>query len=297
MNFENQTFDEERALYGIKNGVVKNCRFDGPADGESALKEAGNIEVRDCFFNLRYPFWHLTDSKISGTELTENCRAALWYDKNIEIESCKLNGIKALRECENVTLKNSEVSSPEFIWKCRNLTVENVQIKESEYPFFEVDGAKISNLKMRGKYSFQYGSDIEISNSELDTKDAFWHTKNVTVRNSVVKGEYLGWYSENLTLINCRIIGTQPFCYCKNLVLKNCTMEGCDLAFERSSVQADICGKIDSVKNVLSGKVSADEIGEIIMEEKIVDKAKSEIICKERGQTSESQANGKCICA
>lgn len=277
MNYENLILDEERALYGISDSIVKNCRFDGKADGESALKEVSRIQVENCYMNLRYPFWHVSEAKISNCELTENCRAALWYDKNISIENCKLNGIKALRDCEAIRLTNTSVSSPEFIWKCRNLTVENVKIAESEYPFFEVRDAKIKNLTMKGKYSFQYDENIEIEDSNLDTKDAFWHTKNVTVRNSVIKGEYLGWYSENLTLINCRIIGTQPFCYCKNLVLENCTMENCDLAFERSTVNATVSGKIDSVKNPLSGKIVADEIGEIIMEESVVDKSKTEI--------------------
>ncbi|WP_191013330.1 DUF3737 family protein [Treponema zioleckii] len=285
--FENKTFDEERALYGIDGAVVKNCRFDGPADGESALKECRNLDVRDCFMNLRYPFWHVVGAKISGTTLTENCRAALWYDKDIIIEESRLGGIKALRECENITLKNSTVSSTEFLWKCKNLNIEDVTIEQSEYPFFEVRDAKIRGLKMKGKYSFQYDENIEISDSELDTKDAFWHTKNVTVRDSVVRGEYLGWYSENLKLINCRIIGTQPFCYCKNLVLENCTMEDCDLAFERSSVNATVNGKIDSVKNPLEGKIVADCIGELILEENVIDKSKTQIVCK----------NSDCECA
>lgn len=34
---ENKTFDMERALYGSQGVTVKNCAFDGPADGESAL--------------------------------------------------------------------------------------------------------------------------------------------------------------------------------------------------------------------------------------------------------------------
>ena len=38
--FENKKFDEERALYGVDGVVLKNCAFDGPADGESALKES-----------------------------------------------------------------------------------------------------------------------------------------------------------------------------------------------------------------------------------------------------------------
>ena len=281
MQYKNLTLDEERALYAVSDSLVKNCRFDGPADGESALKEARNIQVRNSFFNLRYPFWHVSNAKISDCELTENCRAALWYDKNLVIENCRLNGIKALRECDGIILKNSSVNSPEFIWKCRNLTIENVNLEQSEYPFFEVETAKISGLKMKGKYSFQYCRDIEISDSDFDTKDAFWHSKNVTVRDSVIKGEYLGWYSENLTLINCRIIGTQPFCYCKNLVLENCTMENCDLAFERSTVHAEIKGKIDSIKNPLSGKIGADCIGDIIIEESVTDATKTLITVRE----------------
>jgi len=278
---ENQTFDEERALYGLKDLTVKNCRFDGPADGESAFKECRNIDVAGCFMNLRYPFWHVKKAKIADTNFTENCRAALWYDKDILIENSRLDGIKAIRECENISLKNCSVNSPEFAWKSQNLKIENVTIEESEYPFFEIRDAKITGLKMKGKYSFQYDENIEITDSELNTKDAFWHTKNVTVKNSIVKSEYLGWYSENLTLINCRIIGTQPFCYCKNLVLKNCTMEECDLAFERSTIDVEVSGKIDSIKNPLAGKITADSIGQIIIEEEICDKSKTQIICKE----------------
>ena len=280
MIIENQTFDEERALYASKDALIKNCRFDGPADGESALKESRDIQVVGSYMNLRYPLWHVTEAKISGSTFTTNCRAALWYDKDIQIEDSFLFGIKALRECENVSIKNCKVNSTEFAWKIRNLTLENVTIEESEYPFFEIRGAKITGLKMKGKYSFQYDENIEITDSELDTKDAFWHTKNVTVKDSLVKSEYLGWYSENLTLINCRIIGTQPFCYCKNLVLKNCIMEDCDLAFERSGVFAEVNGKIDSVKNPLKGKITADEIGELILEDDFCDKTKTTIVCR-----------------
>ena len=56
---KDKQFDEERALYGSKDITVDNCKFDGPADGESAFKESSNVEVRDSFFNLRYPFWFI----------------------------------------------------------------------------------------------------------------------------------------------------------------------------------------------------------------------------------------------
>ena len=123
---------------------------------------------------------------------------------------------------------------------------------------------------MHGKYSFQYIENAVIRNSDLQTKDAFWHAKNVRVEDSVVSGEYLGWYSDGLTLVRCRISGTQPLCYCKNLTLIDCTMEDTDLSFEYSDVEADVQGHILSVKNPRSGHITADSIGEVILEESIM---------------------------
>ena len=79
---ENRKMDEERALYGSSDITVINCQFDGPADGESALKESSNVTVKDSYFNLRYPFWHVHGLKIDNSEMTDKCRAALWYSDN-----------------------------------------------------------------------------------------------------------------------------------------------------------------------------------------------------------------------
>ena len=101
----------------------------------------------------------------------------------------------------------------------------------------------------------------------------------------MVKGEYLAWYSDGLTLINCKIIGTQPLCYCKNLKLIDCEMIDTDLAFEKSEVEAYITTKVDSIKNPLSGRIQAPEVGEVIMDD---EQAKGEIlICdKKRGKSA-----------
>lgn len=274
-----QQFDEERALYGIKDASILECVFDGPADGESALKECQNINVDNCYFNLRYPFWHVDKAVIKNSEMTELCRAALWYDTDITIENSKLGGIKALRECKNIEMYGSTIVSPEVFWKCDGLKVYNTSL-ESEYPFFESENITIHNLNMKGKYSFQYVNNMTITNSSLDTKDAFWHSKNVTVIDSLVKGEYLGWYAENLKFVRCHIVGTQPLCYCKNLILEDCTMEATDLSFERSEVNATINGRIEGVKNPIKGSIKADEIGELIMETEYVNPSDTEIICR-----------------
>ena len=271
---ENQKFDEERALYGRQNLLVKNCAFDGPADGESAFKECKNIAVENCFFNLRYPFWHDTGLAISGSEMTPLCRAALWYSQNITIKDTKLHGIKALRECRDITLQNCDIISQEFGWSAENLTVSGSKAV-SEYFLLRGKNLTFRDVEFEGKYSFQYVENAIFENCTLNTKDAFWHGKNITLRNCTVKGEYLAWYSENLTLENCTIIGTQPFCYCTGLKLVSCKMVDADLCFEKSQVEATLTAPIISIKNPRSGYIRVPEVGEIIMDDK---DAKGEIL-------------------
>jgi len=261
---ERQSFDQERALYHLQNTAVEDCVFAGPADGESAFKEARNIQVNRCQFSLRYPFWHVHQFQLTNCTMDEKARAAIWYAVDGSIQHCNLNGIKALRECSKVTISDSTINSPEFGWKCDDISLYDTDIT-AEYLFLDSKNIALNRVHMGGKYSFQYVENLTIKDSNLDTKDAFWHAKNVTVQNSTLKGEYLAWFSDSLTLINCKIIGTQPLCYCKNLKLINCTMEGTDLAFEYSDVEASVIGHIESVKNPRTGQIIADSVGDIIL--------------------------------
>lgn len=260
---ENKTFDQERALYGTRDLLVRHCQFDGPADGESALKECRDITVQDCFFNLRYPFWHDHGLTIAGSELTPLCRAALWYTEHAEIRDSKLHGIKAVRECGDIKISRCDILSPEFGWSTRGMQMADTHV-ESEYFMMRSDHVYLDKVDFKGKYSFQYVQDMVIEHCVLDTKDAFWHAQNVIVRNSVVKGEYLGWYSDNVTFENCLIQGTQPLCYCTNLKLVNCCMGGCDLSFERSQVEATLSESPASIKNPLSGTITIPMETEVI---------------------------------
>ena len=266
---ENMTYDNERALYNIRNTLVKDCTFAGPADGESVLKETRDIIIDNCTFSLRYPIWHAKKYELRNSQLDEKTRAALWYSDDGIIENTDICGVKALRECKNTVIRNCRIKSVEFGWKTDNTKISDSKII-SEYIFLDAGNIEISHLDFKGKYSFQYVQNLVIKDSVLDTKDAFWHAKNVTVTDSVIKGEYLAWFSEGLTLKRCKIIGTQPLCYCKDLKLIDCEMQECDLSFEYSDVEAEIKGHIDSVKNPMSGKIKADSIGKIIYEDSII---------------------------
>lgn len=266
---ENKQFDEERSLYNLKNSDVVSCVFAGPADGESVLKEARDINVIDCKFSLRYPMWHVKKFTLEKSSMDELTRAALWYADDGVIKDSVLGGIKAVRECNRISLDNCKIVSQEFGWKSQDISLKNSEI-EAEYLFLDCKNISLKNVQMKGKYSFQYIENLTIEDSVLDTKDAFWHSKNITVKNSVVKGEYLAWFSENLTLENCKISGTQPLCYCKGLKLINCTMEGADLAFEYSDVEADVKGDVISIKNPKSGTIVVDSVGEIIWDDPVM---------------------------
>ena len=272
---ENKRFGCERDLYASRDLIVKKCRFEGPEDGESALKESRNIIAEDCFMDLRYPFWHIDGIAVRGGEMTENCRAALWYSEGVEITDTKMHGIKALRECADVRMTGCDVVSPEFGWSTHRLTMRGCTA-DSEYFLLRASEIEAEELSMTGKYSFQYIENAVFERCRFDTKDAFWHAKNVTVRNSVVKGEYLAWYCENVTFENCKIIGTQPLCYCKGLKLVDCRMEDTDLAFEKSDVEATVLTPVVSIKNPRSGRIVVPSVGEIIRDDP---ESRGEILC------------------
>lgn len=276
---KNQQFPYERDLYNIKDTKIINCRFEGNLEGESALKECHNIELINCLMDLRYPLWHDTNVLLKDVTQTINCRAALWYSNNIIIETSKLNGIKAIRECENIKINNSIINSNEFGWKSNDFDIIDTSI-ESEYIFFLANNINANKTKFSGKYGFQYITNSNFENCTFMTKDAFWHGKDITVKDSYVEGEYLGWYSENLTFINCTIKGIQPLCYCKNLKLINCNLINANLAFEYSSVDATINGYVESIKNPLSGQITVDDVGEILFTDDVTVKCNGKIKIK-----------------
>ena len=266
MVIKNKRFGEERALYNLCDTKIVDCRFEGEEDGESALKEASNIELENTYMDLRYPLWHVSNAKLDNVEMTSNCRAAIWYSKDFSINNSILGGIKAVRECSNITITNSKINSLEFGWKSNNICIENSELI-GEYLFLDSNNIKINNLNFTGKYSFQYVNNLKIENSNFKTKDAFWHASDVLVYDTVLEGEYLAWYSKNVTLVRCHIKGTQPFCYCENLMLVDCTMEDTDLSFENSEVYATIKGNVKSIKNPRLGRIEVDSLDEFIIED------------------------------
>ncbi|WP_295732190.1 DUF3737 family protein [uncultured Muribaculum sp.] len=265
---EHQEFGGERPLFASHHLHLIDVTIHA---GESALKECSDIIAEKCRFEGKYPFWHVDGFRIKDCLFTPGARAALWYSSGLEMTDTRVEAPKMFREMQKLLLERVVIpDAQETLWHCSDVTMRDVEVHGADYLLMHSADIEIERYRHQGNYSFQYCRNVEIRDAEIDSKDAFWNTENVTVRDSSLKGEYLGWHSHGLHLINCHISGTQPLCYAHDLILENCTFDAdADLAFECSTVHADIRGAITSIKNPTSGRIVADSIGELILDENI----------------------------
>lgn len=280
-SIKNEKFGGERPLFQIHNTRLENIEI---TDGESGIKCCSDLEADGCKFYGKYPWWHVDRSVITNCYFAAGSRSAIWYSNDMRMENCVIDGPKFFREMKNLNLKDVTINdADETFWKIDGLTVNNVTLHDGTYPFMFCTNVKVDGLVSDSKYVFQYVKDAEIRNAKITTKDALWETENVTVYDSELNGEFLGWHSKNLRLVNCHITGEQPLCYAEGLVLENCTFgSDCDRMFEDSTVNADIRGKVTNIKNPISGKITADNIGSITLDEHIKQPADCKIVIRKQ---------------
>lgn len=267
----------ERALFQSKGLEIVGCTF---ADGESPLKESADLDIKDTTFDWKYPVWYSRNVKIKDCRLTLTARAGIWYTHKISFIDCNIEAPKTFRRSQDIEIINCNMpNAEETLWACRGVKIENVRSK-GNYFAMNIQDVECNALELDGDYSFDGAKNVVITSSRLISKDAFWNSENVTVKDSYISGEYLGWNAKNLTFINCTLESLQGLCYVENLKLVNCKLINTTLAFEYSTVDADIVGSVDSVKNPTSGRIVADGYGEIIMEADKVDVSATEIITR-----------------
>ncbi len=277
----------ERALFKGEGLRIYDTIF---ADGESPLKESRDIELYGCMFKWKYPLWYSRDITVKNSTWFEMARAGVWYTRNITVEDSAIEAPKNFRRCGDVTLRNvSFPNAAETLWSCDGVTLERVTAK-GDYFAMNSQNIEVQDLTLYGNYSFDGARNVVIRNSRLLSKDSFWNSENVTVYDSFISGEYLGWNARNLTLIGCTVESLQGMCYIENLVMKNCKLLNTTLAFEYSTVDADITGRIDSVLNPSGGIIRADSIAELTIERDKVNPSKTKIIYRQSG-------GGSCVCA
>ena len=272
----NTEFGGERPLFASHDLHIDNVTI---REGESAIKECSNIVATNCRFEGNYPFWHVHGFTIKDCYFAVGVRSALWYSDHLKMQDTVIDAPKMFREMNDIEIENVEMNdADEVFWRCERINVKNLKLHGGTYPFMFSTGISVDGLESDSKYVFQYVKDVVIRNAKITTKDAFWEVENVTIYDSELNGEYLGWHSKNLRLVNCHISGEQPLCYAHDLKLENCIFDAsCYRAFEYSTLDADIRGAITNIKNPTSGRIVADSIGSVTLDENIKAPADCEI--------------------
>ena len=280
-SYEEYVFTGERALFAEEDAQISQSIFE---DVESPLKESRHIDISDTIFRWKYPLWYSNQIKANNITLLDTARAGIWYTNHITIKNSTIQAPKTFRKSSHILLEQVTFNqAEETLWNCSDINLKDVQIT-GDYVGLNSRNIKAKNLSLVGNYSFDGAKNIEISNSRIISKDAFWNAENVVVKNSTIVGQYLAWNAKDITFINCTIESNQGLCYVENLKLENCRLLHTDLAFEYSTVEADITSSIESIKNPISGYIKAPKIGEIIFDD-------SEIVSENTIITTGEMAN------
>ncbi len=267
----------ERPLFGSHSLRIYDTIFD---EGESPLKESSDIELYGSMFRWKYPLWYTKDVTAKNCTWFTMARAGVWYTERVTVEDCAIEAPKNFRRCRELTLRRvSFPDAAETLWSCDLVTLEDV-VAKGDYFAMNCSDMNVTGLTLYGNYSFDGVRRATVERSRLLSKDAFWNSEDVTARDCFISGEYLGWNAKNLTLENCTIESLQGMCYIDNLVMRNCKLLNTTLAFEYSTVDADITSKIDSVINPTSGIIRCESIDELIIERDKIDPSKTTIICR-----------------
>ena len=265
---KDKEFGGERPLFATHDLRLENITI---IDGESGIKQCQNIEADNCKFYGKYPWWHVDGARITNCYFAPGSRSAIWYTNDLTMKDCVIDGPKFFREMERVELENVTINdADETFWKVKDLKLHNVKLHDGTYPFMFSENIYIDGLESDSKYVFQYCKNVEIHHAKIVTKDSFWECENITVYDSEIDGEYLAWHSKNVRLVNCHLAGEQLLCYAQDLVLENCTFDAaCDRLFEYSTLEVDIRGHVENIKNPTSGHITADSIGSITIDENV----------------------------
>ncbi len=272
-----QVLTGERALFGSNDLAVYDSIFE---DGESPLKESSDLMLSGCMFRWKYPLWYCRHVDVEHSSWFETARAGVWYTDDIRVRDCVIDAPKNFRRCHGLTLEQVSFSrAEETLWACEDVILRQV-FARGDYFAMNTANVEAEDFTLVGNYSFDGAKNVTVKNAQMLSKDSFWNAENVTVKDSFITGEYLGWNAKNLTFENCTIESLQGLCYIDRLTMRNCKLINTTLAFEYSTVDAEITSRIDSVLNPTSGTITAEHIDELILEKDKVDPTKTKIVCR-----------------
>jgi len=261
----NAFYEGNRACFWVEDTQFDEVRF---YPGEAALMHCKNIEAIHCEFLGHFSLWNTSRIEITHCHFTRYACSGIWYAYDVKVEDCIFNAPGMFRRVKVLIIKNSSFTDArECLWDCNNVKLTNVDVVHGDYILMRSESIDIREAQLQGDHAFYGSRNIIITSTYLDSASALWNAENVTIYDSVLEGDCLGWHSRNIRLVNCTLRGRQPFCYASEIRLEKCIMEDAEDCFENSSIDADLQGHVISIKNPRQGRIRADSIESVIIDE------------------------------
>lgn len=263
---QNERYAGERPLAFSRDLLIMHTALGA---GRGALLEGEHIEAHQCTFDAQRAFWHGHACNISHSSFSEQAADGIWYAEGIDFRRNQVQAPRFFRHSSELHLEDCTFTqAAETLWMCSDIQIRDCTFAAADYLFMHSGGIAGRKLQIEGRGSLQYIRDSELHDCVISGEDALWGCQNVKIYDSELQGSCLGWHSSKLHLISCTIRGRQPLCHARNLIIEDCRFgEDCELAFEYSSVIANIDGTLPSVINPQQGLISAQGYGQIIVDE------------------------------
>lgn len=160
------------------------------------------------------------------------------------IENKEFGGERPLFGSHDLLLRNVTIHAGESALKCcKDIIAENCRF-EGKYPFWHVDGFKISNslFTSGARAALWYSRNLEMSDTLVeapkmfremdgiklrdvripDGEETLWHCSNVDIDNvEISNADYLFMHSHDIKINNYRQNGNYSFQYCHNVEIHN----------------------------------------------------------------------------
>ena len=167
------------------------------------------------------------------------------------IKDKEFGGERPLFGARNLRLENVTIQAGESALKCcANIEADNCRF-EGKYPFWHVDGFKLTNCEFTpgARAALWYSRNCEMSDTQIDAPKMFremdgirlrnvnipdaeetlWHCDNVDIKNvKVEKADYLFMHSRNIRIEDWEQHGNYSFQYCTNVEIRNAKIHSKD---------------------------------------------------------------------
>lgn len=167
------------------------------------------------------------------------------------IENKEFGGERPLFGSRDLRLEDVTIHAGESALKCcANIEADHCRF-EGKYPFWHVDGFKITNCEFTpgARAALWYSRNCEMSDTQIDAPKMFremdgirlrnvnipdaeetlWHCDNVDIKNvKVEKADYLFMHSKNIRIEDWEQDGNYSFQYCTNVEIRNARINSKD---------------------------------------------------------------------